>query len=63
MTVSTSKKGDLVTFEYRGFRVTGKVRRVLRDGTRTVEVTEASEGFERHMAQDIAEQIMVDVRH
>lgn len=63
MNISDSKKGDLVSFEYRGFRVTGKVRRVLRDGTRTVEVTQAPEGFERHMCQDLDECIMVDVRH
>jgi hypothetical protein len=53
----------VVAFEYRGFRVVGRVRRVLKDGTRTVEITEASPGFERHMAQTIDEGIMVDVRH
>jgi hypothetical protein len=61
--VNESKKGDVVTFEYRGFRVVGRVRRVLKDGTRTVEITEADPGFERHMAQDIDEGILVDIRH
>lgn len=56
-----SKRGDLVEFEYRGFRVVGRVYRVLRNGTRTVEITETDEGVERHMAQNIAEGIMVDV--
>jgi len=59
--VYDSKKGDMVAFEYRGFCVTGIVRRVKRDGTRTVEVKAASEGFEHHMAQDIEECIMVDI--
>lgn len=58
--VRDSKKGDLVEFEYRGFSVVGRVYRVLRNGARVVEITEAAEGFERHMAQDIAEGIMVN---
>lgn len=62
-TVSTSKKGDKVTFEYKGFSVSGIVKRVLRNDTRTVEITEADEGFEKHMCQTIDEGIWVDVRH
>lgn len=62
-TVSEAKKGDLVAFECRGFHVVGRVKRVLKDGTRTIEITEADFGFERHMAQTIDEGIMVDVRH
>ena len=63
VSVSESKKGELVAFEYRGFRVAGKVKRVRRDGTRTVEITEAEPGFEACMAQTIDEGIIVDVRH
>jgi hypothetical protein len=60
--VADSKKGDLVAFEYKGFRVVGRVQHVRKNGTRTVEITEADPGFERHMAQDISEGIWVDVR-
>jgi hypothetical protein len=60
--VSASKKDDLVTFDYRGFRVVGRVRLVRKDGTRTVEITEARPEFEGYMCQTIDETIMVDVR-
>lgn len=56
-----SKKGDLVAFNYRGFHVLGKVKRVLKNGTRTVQITEAGSGFEDYMAQTIDENITVDV--